>query len=275
MLFTVRHATTYLYSAPVRLGRHRLRLSPRPTAGRFLSRRLEIWPEPVGLADEIDAFGNLTTVVDFAGETDRLTVESRFEVETTARTPPAAVDVAPLPWPADDDPAIRRDGTGPDDPVRAFAEAIAQAAGGHVDTFLDRLNATLFERTHHHIRGGGSAQPPEVTLATARGACRDTAVLFIDAARSLGIPARFVSGYQARAETADGGRHLHAWPEVLIPGVGWRGYDPTHGLAVEDGHVALAAAPDQADTMPIEGGFWGDDGVRSRLDYVVEIEAEG
>ena len=90
------------------------------------------------------------------------------------------------------------------------------------------------------------------------------------ACHSLGIAARFVSGYQAHADTPDGRRHLHAWPEVFLPGFGWRGYDPTHGLAVADGHVALCAAPDQAATMPVEGGFYGD-GVAGALEYDVQI----
>ena len=90
------------------------------------------------------------------------------------------------------------------------------------------------------------------------------------ACRSLGIAARFDSGYQAQADTPDGRRHLHAWPEVFLPGLGWRGFDPTHGIAVTDGHVALCAAPDQADTMPVEGGFYGE-GITATLDYRVEI----
>ena len=90
------------------------------------------------------------------------------------------------------------------------------------------------------------------------------------ACRSLGIAARFVSGYQAHAESQDGRRHLHAWPEVFLPGLGWRGFDATHGTVVNDGHVALCAAPEQSATMPIEGGFFGD-GITAALDYHVQI----
>lgn len=275
MRFSVRHETLYRYSAPVRLARHLVRLTPRGDGATILERRLVVEPEPVAVVEERDGFGNLVTRLDFTGETEVLRIESRFDLETVHPAPWRADCLAPLPWSEAEDEALRRAiAAAGDDPVRAFAEAIAAASGGRLDVFLDRLNTALHARTRHHIRGGGGAQAPEVTLATAAGACRDTAVLFIDAARSLGIPARFVSGYQARAETADGGRHLHAWPEVEIPGVGWRGFDPTHGLSVEDGHVALAAAPEQGGTMPIEGGFWGS-GVTSRLDYTVEIEAEG
>jgi transglutaminase-like putative cysteine protease len=95
-------------------------------------------------------------------------------------------------------------------------------------------------------------------------------ILFLAACRSQGLPARFVSGYQAEADTPDGRRHLHAWPEAFVPGFGWRGYDPTHGLKVAGSHVALSAAPSQGETMPVEGGFFGD-GVSSTLDYEIEI----
>ena len=130
----------------------------------------------------------------------------------------------------------------------------------------------MFARTDRHIRPDGNAQDAVHTLMSGRGACRDLSVLFMATCRSLGIPARFASGYQAFSEAVDGGRHLHAWPEVWLPGVGWRGYDPTHGLAITNGHVALAAAPEQAATMPVEGGFWGT-GVTSTLNYTLEIEA--
>ena len=84
---------------------------------------------------------------------------------------------------------------------------------------------------------------------------------------------RFVSGYQAQAETVDGQRYLHAWPEVFLPGAGYRGWDPTHGTRVGEGHVALCAAPTQAGTMPIEGGFSFDGTVvNSTLDFSVRID---
>ncbi len=146
-------------------------------------------------------------------------------------------------------------------------------AGGTPEVFLDRLNRALFTRTERCVRPEGAAQRPAQTLAAAKGACRDLTVLFMSACRSLGIAARFVSGYQAHAETPDGRRHLHAWAEVFLPGSGWHGFDPMHGLPVTDGHVALCAAPDQAATMPVEGGYYGN-GVTSTLDYKVLVTAQ-
>lgn len=273
MRFSVRHETIYRYSAPVRLGSHLLRVTPRGDGATVRERRLIVEPEPVVVVEERDVFGNLVTRLEFEGETEVFRIDSAFDLDTVA-PPPWSAGPASLPRPDDptDPSAIyRREEIAPS--VRAFADDVLAATGGEVRAFLEALNQELFARTHHHIRGGGGAQAPEVTLATAAGACRDTAVLFMAAARSVGLPARFVSGYQARAETADGGRHLHAWPEVFVDGVGWRGFDPTHGLTVEDGHVALSAAPDQSGTMPVEGGFWGT-GVTSTLEYRVTIDAE-
>ena len=93
------------------------------------------------------------------------------------------------------------------------------------------------------------------------GACRDIAMLFLAACRAQGLAGRFVSGYQARSKRPE--RHLHAWPEVYLPGGGWCGFDPTRGLAIADTHVAVAAAPAPAGAMPIEGRFVGS--AQSRL----------
>ncbi len=71
--------------------------------------------------------------------------------------------------------------------------------------------------------------------------CRDLTVLFAALCRLQGLAVRFVSGYQARSAGSGGERHMHAWPEVYLPGVGWRGFDPSHGTEVGEAHVAVAA----------------------------------
>jgi len=272
MRFSVRHQTTYRYSAPVRLAPHLLRFNPRPDAGRLVKRDLAIDPEPKRREETVDRFGNLVTRIDFDGLSEVFAIESRFELDVAFALAQASAALPALPWP--------RDAGGPnaayhatteiDGALRAFALKLATACAGAPLAFLDRLNETLFTQIRHDIRPEGPARPAEETLKLGHGACRDVTNLFLAACRSLGVPARFVSGYQAHADTPDGRRHLHAWPEAFVPGLGWRAYDPTHGLTVSDGHVALAAAPDQAGTMPVEGGFTGD-GVSSTLSYEVEI----
>jgi len=265
MLFSVCHRTLYAYSAPVRLGDHVLRLRPRQTGVSIVRESLRIEPEPASQTERIDRHGNRSTQVAFAGETDRLQIESRFELETDPPEPRA--DPPPLGhggeiW------AEFGGGAGPR--VRAYAAELFARTRGDALVFLDALNADLFARTDRKIRDAGYAQDPEETLTLAKGACRDLTLLFMAAARSQNIPARFVSGYQAHAETPDGKRHLHAWPEVFLPGVGWRGYDPTHGCAAASGHVALCAGADQLSTMPVDGGYYGD-GVTSTLRFDLDI----
>jgi transglutaminase-like putative cysteine protease len=256
------------------LGWHVLRLTPRPEAVHLHSHRLVVEPEPAERSEAVDAFGNRVTEVSFAEATQSLRVSSAFELDTI---PPPALDLRldPLPWrDAPTDASAPYCGRPSDTSVRQFAEQLAAEACRQPVAFLDRLSRELSARIDLRIRPTGDARPAHATLSLGHGACRDMTVLFIEASRSLGLPARFVSGYQAHADTADGRRHLHAWAEALLPGAGWRGWDVTHGTRVSDGHVALCAAPTQAAAMPIEGGFaFNGAAVKSTLDYSVQIDA--
>lgn len=271
MQFHVRHQTLYHYSTPIALAPQIFRLLPRPDGVRVISRRLDVTPTPARLDDIIDGFGNLVGRAEFFGTCVEFGCVSEFWVETFAPAPPPPQYA--LPWPAA--PELWAYSGGEIAPsVRAFAEEIARRNQGWALEFLFDLTRALHERTDRQIRMDGYAQTPEETLASAHGACRDLTELFIACARSQGFAARFVSGYQAASQTADGSRHLHAWAEVFLPGAGWRGYDPTHGVVVGDGHVALCAAPDQLGTMPIEGSYqFAGTLLNSTLDYRVEIDA--
>ena len=277
MRFLVRHETCYRYSVPVVLAPHVLRLTPRPGYA-MRARTLVVRPEPVERWEEIDAFGNpITRVVFGDAATEALSIESRFELDTEMAEPltVAALETLPLARPAADQLASYRPMQFDfDEGVTAFARALAAEVGYAPLAFLDHLCRTIHGRAEKQIRPSGEAQDAAQTLATWRGACRDFTVLFLAAARSLGLAARFCSGYQAAADTPDGRRYLHAWPEVFLPGAGWRGWDPTHGIPVTDGHVALSAAPDQADTMPVVGTYsFVGPSLTSTLDFDLEIRA--
>jgi transglutaminase-like putative cysteine protease len=278
MRFVVRHHTRYRYDAPVGLARHVVRLTPRPGQGDLPAHRVHVTPEPAARQILDDPHGNRLLQLEFSGRCQELSVESEFELHT--RPPSALEAVLPaLPWarqagPGDPSLAAYLVADGVDASVREFAERLSAEAGREPVAFLDLLTRTLYSDFDRHIRDTGHAHPAAETLATGRGACRDLAVLFMDATRCLGIPSRFVSGYQAQREAVDRQRHLHAWPEVHLPGVGFRGWDPTHGLRVGEGHVALCAAPTQLETMPIEGAFFVDAGpVTSTLDFSLQIDA--
>lgn len=121
------------------------------------------------------------------------------------------------------------------------------------------------------VRPNGDAYEPAVTLKRGQGACRDLTVLFMEACRSVGLSARFVSGYAEGLSTRDDGE-LHAWAEIYLPGAGWRGFDPTLGLAVADRHVAIAASPIPVGAAPVSGSFRADSATAG-LSYEVSVKA--
>jgi transglutaminase-like putative cysteine protease len=265
MRFEVEHVSRYEYSLPVALGPHVLRLLPQGPALSVIWREIRVHPTPTSQFIETDSYGNEVLRVDFSGSTSQLSIESRFAAHTSELPQLLANGWWSLPWSGPESTVAGSE-------VAAFATELLARTGGEVVTFLDALCAALFERTDRQVRWEGNAQTPLDTLRSARGACRDLTLLFMECCLALGISARFVSGYQAAADTTDGQRHLHAWPEVHLSGVGWRGWDPTHGLRVTDGHVRLCAAPTQLETMPVEGGytFIGPE-LNSTLSYEVRI----
>jgi transglutaminase-like putative cysteine protease len=265
MRFEVEHVSRYEYSLPVALGPHVLRLLPQGPGLSVVWREVHVEPTPTSQFIEIDSHGNEVLRVGFVGSTSQLLIESRFAVHTSEQPLLLSDGWWPLPWGGQERATAAAD-------VAAFALDLLTRTGGQVVPFLDGLSRVLFERTDRQVRWEGNAQTPLDTLHSARGACRDLTLLFMECCLALGISARFVSGYQAAVDTADGQRHLHAWPEVLLPGVGWRGWDPMHGLRVDTGHVRLCAAPTQLETMPIEGGYtFIGTALTSTLDYSVRI----
>jgi transglutaminase-like putative cysteine protease len=273
MRFVVRHDTAYRYSVPVRLAPHVLRLNPRAESVRILTRALHAQPEPSSRIERVDEFGNAVTDLSFLGETQLLCIESRFELETFAPAP-LLQPLAALPWwnNASDGLAHYRRQDAPDASVQRFANDLAAQVGHAPLAFLDELTHTIFTRTDHNERLSGEARPAATTLATWEGACRDTAVLFVDACRCLGMAARFTSGYLAPLDGLDVQRQLHAWPEVFLPGHGWRGWDPAQGKRVLENYVPLCAAPAQSGTMPVEGGYYFSGAVvNTTLDFELRI----
>lgn len=272
MRITVRHDTWYNYSVPVGLAPHTLRLSPRLDHASLVWQQLNIDPWPSWRSDTIDDAGNAITHAEFSGLFSVLTISSQFELN--AYGPPMLIDpgLPPLPWPTrvGDRLDLYRHEPFADPSVAQFAELICWQAGHFPLGFIQALCNDLYNRVFRHDRIYGLAELPATTLANQEGACRDITVLFMAACRHLGIPARFVSGYYAPPGCPAGQRQLHAWPEVWLPGMGWRGWDPTNGIMTTEGHVPLCAAADQASTMPIDGGFIAN-GVTATLNYSIQM----
>jgi transglutaminase-like putative cysteine protease len=278
MRFEVEHLTTYSYDEPVTLGTQTVRLRPRQDGGiRELGYSLLVDPAPVLRRERLDAEGNLATRMWFEAETRHLRIVSGFTVDTLETDPfglvlDTAYRVLPVIYPPEETDALARYRTADhlDPSVRTLSEDIAARSDGDPLAFLAVLNDRLHREIEREIREEGPPQSPAQTLARGRGACRDQTVLFISVCRAAGFAARFVSGYQDRSAMDTPERHLHAWPEVYIPGCGWSGLDPTRGIAVGATHVAIAAAPGPAGAMPVEGSYFGS--AASRLSFDVRIK---
>lgn len=125
--------------------------------------------------------------------------------------------------------------------------------------WLFALNETITRTLTYWRREEPGIQTPETTLARGGGSCRDFALLLIECARTLGLAARFVSGYMYDPEAMDERQFsTHAWAEVFIPGAGWRGLDPTHGIFCTNAYVPIAHAVVAASVNPVQGSFFSE-----------------
>lgn len=275
MHFEIAHAVTYAYSREVFCEPHTIRLRPRSDPAQRVERfALDVSPEPAGVSEGLDAWGNEVAWAWFSGTTDRLEIRTEATVATRRENPfdyIVARDVGPLPiaYEPGMSSALAPYLDTPPDPVAKVAKGVADEVDGELVPFLGRLTDRLHEEVEVIFREEGDAWPPEETLERGRGACRDLTVLQAAACRAMGIAARFVSGYQA-GDPDQSDRDLHAWVEAYVPGGGWRGYDPTLGLAVADAHVPVAAAADAAGAAPTAGSVRGT-GVRAEMRFDVEI----
>ena len=265
MLLNFSHTTTYTYDHPVILEPHRLRLTPRADCyGSMLERSLNITPTPSHISASVENDGSISHWVCFRGETNTFTVESKATVSLiTERNPfdfliyPETCLTLPMIYPADVYNELRAFLMGDHvaSQVREFAfDTLAQAKGAPID-FLVLLSQRMKRDFVYEFRHAGAPYQPDDTLASKRGSCRDWAVLYMAAANAVGLAARFVSGYyfDESPKLPD----LHAWVEVYIPGGGWRGFDPSLGLACYGHHIAIATGVSAATAAPIQGTYKG------------------
>ena len=262
----VHHRTTYSYSEPVTFGQHRLVLRPREGHDlRIVEMTLEIEP-----AHEItwvrDVYGNSLALVDFTAPAKRLEIVSDVTVERVEPFPERRFHEPWLvPWPVEYEveeqvviDAYRRLSF-PDD-----AGALEQWLGADPVRRTGDAEGTLLDlcgRVHSAIayrrRFERGVQTPRDTLRAASGSCRDMATLMMDAARVLGVASRFASGYEHSSATLAGRASTHAWTECYLPGLGWRGFDPTSGKAIGIQHIAAGVSQHPRGVMPVTGTFVG------------------
>lgn len=265
MRFEILHETEYKYSTPVFFEPHDFFLRPRQDSSQKLHAfRLTIEPEPAARSHVIDPFGNDSLRAWFQGSADYLSVRMRADVEIFRPNP---FDYLPDParsaLPAQYNPASEKmlkvyfeDAVPVAGPVVAFSAAVAARAGFSAGPFLSELCRTIAQSFSVIHRAEGGPWPAERTLQSAQGSCRDLSVLFMESCRAQGLAARFTSGY-FEGDPGSPEKELHAWVEVYVEGGGWRGFDPTTGLAVSENHIAIAAANAPALVSPVIGTYRG------------------
>jgi transglutaminase-like putative cysteine protease len=247
MRLRIAHSSVYRYDPPTAGVIQVLRLTPRNHDGQYVQRwHIDVVPD-ARLAAHEDAFGNITHVFTADGPLEELRVEVDGEVETQSADGVVRGTVERFP------PSLfLRDTalTQADTAICDFAQKIRAASGGGVLAELHGLLDGLFEDI-----AGDAAPPAPANAAEAfarkRGAPKDLAHIFIGAAHTLGISARFVRGYfrkpNAQADTG------HAWAEAFVPGLGWVGFDPSNGCCPTDGHVRVAIGLDSLGAAAVRG----------------------
>jgi transglutaminase-like putative cysteine protease len=282
MKISVTHFTVYRYDLPVLLEPHIFRLRPRTnSAQRLIVYDLQITPTPAGTTECLDQDGTLALNAWFNTPTRELHVVSTFTVEMLRQNPfdyVLASEALNLPlWYVDPLCAALtpyRNDARVAESVKQFAKWTAASVQWNTLAYLVALSQQIFQTCRQVTRPYGPPWPSNQTLSSQEGSCRDLAVLFCDACRVMGIAARFVSGYECASASSslnNQDSYMHAWAEVYLPGIGWRGYDPSRGLAVSNSHVAVAAGFDHDLASPVAGWYSGSAGSRMEASLSLEV----
>ncbi len=293
-LLELRHVTTYRYRRAVGFGEHRMMFRPRDSHDlRLIDARLTISPPP-NIRWHHDLFGNSIAVATFADRADLLSIVSEirvehyvddvpdFVVEPYARNYPFSYASEDLP---DLGPTRDRHYPDPEHLIDAWVRRFTAPADSRSEIptmdLLTDMTKTIQRELRYERRIDEGTRAPAETLALGSGSCRDYALLLMEAARVLGLAARFVSGYVYDAKLAGaearamlGRGETHAWAQVYLPGAGWVELDPTNGLVGGVNLIRVAVARDPAQAVPLSGTYEGSAEDFVELEVTVEVTAD-
>jgi transglutaminase-like putative cysteine protease len=269
MLIRISHETVYRYDEPARSVIQTLRLTPRNHEGQYVENwRIDL-SENCQLDQHEDAFGNITHVFSAEGPFSELQVLVEGEVDTqdTAGVVIGAIERFPPSLYLRETPLTRADPA-----IAEFAQASLRAG----DTPLAVLHH-LLERVHDEIVFDGDPTQATTTAAESfalrRGVCQDLTHIFIAAARSIAIPARYIGGHFQRADGVTEQEAGHAWAEAFVPDLGWVAFDAANGICATDAHVRVAVGLDYLGAAPVRGTRFGGGG--EALDVAVRVSEVG
>ncbi|MCE2510108.1 MAG: transglutaminase family protein [Alphaproteobacteria bacterium] len=271
---TVDHKTTYRYRRQVKFGEHRLMFRPRDSHDlRLQEAVLKITPH-ASVRWLHDVFNNSVAVAEFKQPSNILDLEStivvdrypfdapQFPIEPYARTIPFSYPAREIP---DLGRTLERHHSDPEMKITDWARRFLNQNNGTTDTeeFLLAVTKAIRSEFQYQTRHEPGVQSPVETLEKGAGTCRDYVLFMMEAVRSVGLAARFVSGYlydpalDGKPSDVSGAGSTHAWVQVYLPGAGWVEFDPTNGSHSASNLVPIAVArePDQA--LPVSGTFDG------------------
>lgn len=283
MKLRITHETHYRYSEPVSLSIHLLYLRPREHAHQRLERYALTVTPPAALSTCLDPQENQLVQVRFPETAAEFRISTEVIVENDDENPFDFIlrDYA-IAFPFTYEPSLAF-ALGPylappfastQRALQAWLDEHFATRPPHTIALLSALNLLIFEHFTYKRREEHGIQPSLTTIKVGSGACRDFAVLLVELCRTLGLAARFVSGYLF---APDGDDHrtigaMHAWAEVFLPGAGWRALDPTHGIWCDDRFIAVAHAAQAEEVNPVQGKIYCNNPVQSQLDVTVMVE---
>ena len=275
------HKLAYTYESLVSLDEHLICLKPRSNCFQQLYNfDLEILPDSHSILPLISANGDDIYKVSFTEPTQSLIIRAESEIET--KNHPNIYQLK-----NENDLSLPFNINSVNSSLNGFIEGwfqngqhdpsaiqIAQEAlvgiENNVLEFLYQLIELIKERVKYTPRHLGPAWPSGRTLSERVGSCRDLAILLMETCRCVGIPSRFVSGYQFMDQPTEK-YELHAWTEIFIPGFGWRGFDPSGCGLINDRYITLASASRSDLVAPVRGSFVGTPNLKSELKWDIQI----
>lgn len=251
MRIRIDYTTAYDYSQPASGVVQLLRVQPRSGWDQHVNRwRVDVDADGA-LRAGTDVFGNATHMFTAEAPISRLTLTVTGEVDTAD----AHGAVRGFPEPLGTAMFLRTTRLSlPDAAIVAFARD--HAAGPVLDR-LHALNVALNTRMAFDAAATGTGTDAATAFAQGAGVCQDYTHIFCAAARTLGVPARYVSGHFVPSGGAALQPAGHAWAEALVPDLGWVGFDPTNGISVTPAHVRVAVGLDYLDAAPVRGARRG------------------
>ncbi len=297
-VLNLRHSTVYRYRRPVTFGEHRMMFRPRDSHDlRLIGTGLRISPAAT-IRWHHDIFANSIAVASFDEGADQLIFESQIKVEHYVEQEQrfvleAHAQTLPFGYSADEVPDLgrtrERHYADPDHLVDEWARQFLVATNGshghdEIATMdvLTSLTKSIPRDFTYRRRYAEGTQTPVETLGLRTGSCRDFAVLMMEAVRTFGLAARFVSGYIYDAKllddpangTARGSGETHAWVQIYLPGAGWVEFDPTNGQIGGVNLIRVAVARDPRQAIPLSGTFQGTADDFVDMEVKVEISSE-